>query len=83
MPKLGHINYNIVGDMRITDIKNHPEYDIFEISLDVKNKSNLVMMLEREFLRLPLQEGGSSPRYIILVDGNNAKFGEPWEKIHT
>ena len=80
VPELGHINYNIVGDMRVTDIVGHPESGITEIFLDAKNKSNLVMTLEREFLGMPFQEGSSSPGYIILVDGNNAKFGEPWEK---
>ena len=77
---LGPTNYNIVGDMKTTDVVNHPELGITEILIDAKSKSNLVMTLERNFTGIPLQEGHSSPGYSILVDGNEAKFGEPGER---
>ena len=79
VPGLGHTNYNTVGDMRVTDVVNHPESGITEILLDVKTKSNLVMTLERGFIGISLQEN-SSPGYSILVDGNKMKFAEPGER---
>ncbi len=77
---LGQINYNIVGDMKLTDVINHPESNITEILIEAKSKSNLVMTLERDFIGMLLQEGHPSPGYSILVDGNKVEFEEPGER---
>ena len=80
LPESGQTNYKTVGDMKITDVVNHPESGIAEIFIDSKSKSNLVMRLERDFIGTPLQEGNSSPGYSILVDGKDVKFREPGER---